>query len=55
MSVAQERIKQSSELNVIIAPYALSYVIKFGDKEDIVDVLRYYESMQTLTMKLKWM
>ena len=53
MSVAQERIKQSSELNVIIAPYALSYVIKFGDKEDIVDVLRYYESMQDIDDETK--
>lgn len=53
MSVAQERIKQSSELNVIIAPYALSYVIKFGDKEDIVDVLRYYESMQNIDDETK--
>lgn len=48
MSVAQERVKQNSELAVVIAPYALSYAIKFGEKEDIVNVLHYYESMHTI-------
>ena len=48
MSIAQERVKQNSELGIVIAPYALSYALKFGDKEDIVDILHYYDSMQDL-------
>jgi len=45
MSIAQERVKQNAELGIVIAPYALSYALKFGDKEDIVDILHYYERM----------
>ena len=48
MSIAQERVKQNSELGMVIAPYALSYALKFGDKEDIADILHYYDSMQDL-------
>ena len=48
MSIAQERVKQNSELGMVIAPYALSYAIKFGDKEDIADILYHYDSMQDL-------
>lgn len=46
MSIAQERVKQNSELGIVIAPYALSYALKFGDKEDIVYILHCYERMQ---------
>ena len=48
MSIAQERVKQNSELGIVIAPYALSYALKFGDKEDIADILYHYDSMQDL-------
>lgn len=48
MSIAQERVKQNSELGMVIAPYALSYALKFGDKEDIADILYHYDSMQDL-------
>ncbi len=53
MSVAQERVKQKSGLGIVIAPYALSYVLKFGKKEDIVDVLHYYETMQNINDETK--
>ena len=48
MSIAQERVEQNSELGMVIAPYALSYALKFGDKEDIADILHHYDSMQGL-------
>ena len=53
MSVAQERVKQNSELSSVIAPYALSFVLKFGNKEDIVDALHYYESMKYINDETK--
>lgn len=53
ISVAQERVKQNSELAAVIAPYVLSYVIKFGDKEDIVNALHYYESMNIIDDETK--
>lgn len=53
ISVAQGRVKQNSELAAVIAPYALSYVIKFGDKEDIVNALNYYESMNIIDDETK--
>lgn len=48
MSIAQERVKQNSELGIVIAPYALSYALKFGDKEDVANILHNYEHMQNL-------
>ena len=38
---------------MVIAPYALSYALKFGNKEDIVDILHYYEHMQNLSDETK--
>lgn len=48
MSIAQERVKQNSELGIVIAPYALSYALKFGDKESIANILHNYERIQDL-------
>ncbi len=48
MSITQERVKQNSELGVAIAPYALSYALKFGDKEDVANILHNYDRMQDL-------
>ncbi|MCH5242898.1 MAG: hypothetical protein J1F67_10855 [Muribaculaceae bacterium] len=53
MSIAQERVKHNSELGIVIAPYALSYALKFGDKEDIVDILYHYDRMQDLSDETK--
>ncbi len=53
MSIAQERVKKNSELGIVIAPYALSYALKFGDKENIVDILHYYEHTQDLGDEIK--
>lgn len=53
ISVAQGRVKQNSELAAVIAPYALSYAIKFGDKEDIVNALHYYKSMNIIDDETK--
>lgn len=48
MLVAQERVKQYPEFCSLIIPYTLSYALKFGDKEDIVDILNHYESMDSV-------
>lgn len=48
MSIAKECITEKSELASVIVPYSLSYALKFGDKEEVVDILDYYESMGSI-------
>ena len=48
MSVAQERVKHNSELSKIIVPYTLSYALKFGDKEEVINILDYYKSLESI-------
>lgn len=48
MSIAQKQTKQHPELRSAIAPYILSYVVKFGNKEEITEVLNYYASLDTI-------
>lgn len=48
MSIAQERVAKNSELGSSIAPYNLSYALKFGEKKDVVDILDYYDSVESI-------
>lgn len=48
MSIAQERVAKKSDLGSVIAPYNLSYALKFGNKEDVIDILGYYESVESI-------
>lgn len=48
MSIAHERATKNPDLAWIIAPYNLSYALKFGNKKDVVDVLDYYESVESI-------
>ena len=48
MSIAQERVKQKPEFASVIVPYNLSYALKFGNKEEVIRILNYYESMKSI-------
>lgn len=45
MSIAQDKLSENHELSSAITPYILSYVVKFGTKEDISSLLNYYNSV----------
>lgn len=47
ITVAQDRVGRHPEYASEISPYILSYAIKFGDKEDIVDILECCGSADT--------
>ncbi|MCC8117328.1 MAG: hypothetical protein LIP09_01060 [Bacteroidales bacterium] len=47
MTIAQNKTSANPEYSSEIQPYLLSYTIKFGDKEDITELLNYYDSVDT--------
>lgn len=48
MSIAQDKINKNHELSSAIAPYILSYVVKFGTKEDVSSIMGYYNSVDSI-------
>lgn len=48
MSIAQDKINKKHELSSAIAPYVLSYVVKFGTKEDVSSIIGYYNSVDSI-------
>lgn len=48
MSIAQDKISKDPKLSSAITPYILSYVIKFGTKEDISSILGYYNPVDSI-------
>lgn len=48
MSIAQDKINKNHELSSAIAPYVLSYVVKFGTKEDVSSIIGYYNSVDSI-------
>lgn len=48
MSIAQNKINKNHELSSAIAPYVLSYVVKFGTKEDVSSIMGYYNSVDSI-------
>lgn len=48
MSIAHDKARSNPEYTSIISPYVLLYAITYGKKEDIVDVLNYYDSAHTI-------
>ncbi len=48
MSIAHSKVSSNTEYASAISPYVLLYAIKFGDREDIIDVLNYYNSEDTI-------
>lgn len=49
LSIIQERINKNPDLNPTIAPYIISYALNFGNKDDILEILGYYNSMDSIT------
>ena len=48
MSIAHSEVSINPEYASAISPYVLLYAITFGEREDIVDVLNYYNSAETI-------
>ena len=48
MSIAQNKISKDHKLSSAITPYILSYIVKFGTKEDISSLLGYYNSVDSI-------
>lgn len=48
MTIAHNKVSINPEYSSEISPYLLSYAIKFGEKEDITDLLNYYDSVDTI-------
>lgn len=48
MTIAHNKVSITPEYSSDISPYLLSYAIKFGDKEDIVSILNYYNPVDSI-------
>lgn len=48
MSITQDRLREKPELSSVISPYILSYALKFGNREDILRILNYYNSIDSI-------
>lgn len=48
MAIACNRVNNKPEYASEISPYILSYTIRFGEKEDIADLLEHYESADSI-------
>lgn len=48
MSIAHNKVSINPEYSSEISPYLLSYAIRFGEKEDITDLLNYYDSVDNI-------
>ena len=48
ISIARKRVAKNTELASVIAPYNLSYALKFGNKNEVIDILDYYESVGSI-------
>lgn len=48
MSIANNKVNNYPEYASAISPYVLLYAITFGGREDIMDVLNYYNSVDTI-------
>lgn len=47
MSIVHERVNRDSEFSSSIVTYILLYAVEFGDKEDVSNVLNYYNSVDS--------
>ncbi len=52
-TIAKQRVTENPNLSSIIVPYELSYVLKFGNKEDVIDILDYCESVDFINDVVK--
>ena len=47
-TIAKQRVSENPDLNSIIIPYELSYALKFGNKEDVINILEHCESVDSI-------
>lgn len=47
-TIARQRVSENPDLSSIIVPYELSYALKFGNKEDVIDILDHCESVDSI-------
>ena len=52
-TIAKQRVSENPDLNSIIVPYELSYALKFGNKEDVINILEYCESVDSISDMVK--
>ena len=48
MSIAKKRVAQKPEFRSVIAPYHLSYVLRFGNRKEVFGLLKYFESLNSI-------
>lgn len=48
MTIAHYKVSSNPEFASALSPYILLYAITFGDREDIMNVLNYYNSIDTI-------
>ena len=48
MAIAHSKVSNNSKYASALSPYILLYAITFGDREDLMDVLNYYNSVDTI-------
>lgn len=51
--VAQQRVSENEELGSLFSPYLLSYAVNFGDKDDIIELLDYCNSLDSIDDAVK--
>lgn len=52
-SIAKQRVSENPDLHSIIVPYELSYALKFGNKEDVINILEHCESVDSINDVVK--
>ena len=52
-TIAKQRVRENQDLSSILVPYELSYALKFGKKEDVIDILDNCESVDSINDVVK--
>lgn len=52
-TIAKQRVSENPDLGSIIVPYELSYALKFGNKEDVIDILDHCKSVDSINNVVK--
>lgn len=52
-TIAKQRVSENPDLSSIIVPYELSYVLKFGNRGDVIEILDNYESVDSINDGVK--
>lgn len=52
-TIAKQRVSENPDLSSIIVPYELSYALKFGNNEDVIDILDHCKSVDSINNVVK--